>query len=113
MYREIGILLIVLSFGFLYSGTTLFNQGFHNVDLSHNFMKVSKELDLKIHDYNISFLPIDKIKDNSTNGIITLQEGYRGGIMQMREGFICVFLSGAFLAIGIYFVGFFTEDKKR
>ncbi len=108
----IGIFLLLISFVMLYVSTATFHDGFHNVDLAHNFAKIRGDVNQVLIPYNATMLSVDEAQDNSTSGLITLSEGYRVGIIKMRVGNLYMFLSGVTFLLGLILLLFRVKTVK-
>lgn len=110
--KFLGVLVILMACSLLYMAVNEHYKGFHNVDMAYNYMKLTGEIDEKLLPYGVRFLEVDKVLDNSSSGIITLQQGYRTGVNQMLWSSVYSFLFGMLLCIGVILV-LIPEDMIR
>lgn len=88
LQKNLGCLLIFVSFIFLWCGLDFYYKGYHNIDLSWNALGTGV--------FNIT------TKDTNNDGVQrTLLEGYVNGMNQTNTAMYWLIFSGITLVVGI------------
>ena len=95
----------------MFYGDACYYNGFHNIDLGHNFQKISAEIS---REYDIDLLKIDEVQDHASDDtLITLLDAYWIGMRQIRAGYVLLFLAGNFFILGVMCILAPKEKKKK
>ena len=93
--------LIGIGVGLLFFSGVFFFVGWHNLDLSHNMVKLlGEDVDLYVDQYN------------SDGDTMTYSEGYILGAEQMTRGFLFGIAGGLLCGFSFCYIGIKLREKK-